>query len=652
MTWSLDKTENEIKARLETHTYRSYIHSYIGMGIPLYFKYLRTTYPHVVQALDIPHLRRRPDNSQQQQHHPSGQDAAAVVCDHLFLDFNCAVHRCAYDAVLAGHQSDDAVVEASCEFLRRIVDGTAPRSSVFVAVDGLPPFSKMAQQRCRRYMSEWKTSNAARNQKISVDDEKAEKHANEWDSNCVTPGTQFMTKLVEGLSRTAAHLRTSRGIDVVVSDSRVPGEGEQKITKRLRDMKTTGRDDGGENDTDNGGRQRVLVYGLDADLLLLTAICCRPGLDIRVLRPADGVDDAGSYFLVDVDAVCDVIHTKMKGPSRHVSVLEYTVICSLLGNDFIPGLACLPVSDDSFSTLTAAYHEVVKNHRGERRLIKYVGHDDVAIDTTILASILSAVAIFEDERMAATDRAYFSQVADQRRRSITDMEKYPLSHPFPNVIRPAEAGWRPRYYHFLFGGAVRRACADYLDGVRWSFAYHRGGLQRGKTYGADPTWHYIHHYAPTALDLSNHLLVTQGNVINRPTTPSSPEQATRLPVDWETLDPEFQLLMVLPPRSLGRFAPQYLSNLATDVSLGCVQFFPDAFRVITYLKRYTSECAPMLPTMDIEKLFGAYITTRPQAPVTKKKPRQVSKPRSCRPARHQESNDTNTGDPEPFLDIR
>ncbi len=63
-----------------------------------------------------------------------------------------------------------------------------------------------------------------------------------FDSNCITPGTEFMEKLTQHLrffvEKKVSTDRMWKNIRVVVSGSEVPGEGEHKIAEFIRKSKS------------------------------------------------------------------------------------------------------------------------------------------------------------------------------------------------------------------------------------------------------------------------------------------------------------------------------------------------------------------------------------------------------------------------------
>lgn len=661
------------------------------MGIPQYFKYLRTCQPHVLRRFDtnastLAHNRGNINSSsstrqsQQQQH----------VCDHLFLDFNCAVHKCARNVVERlerqiirerqtnehqtnehqshGEQQDGQdndhpplteehvnllVIEESCAFIDDLLRAVRPKQTLYIAIDGVPPRSKMVQQRNRRFLAEWaKRQDVVYNSRRGV--------TVPWDSGCVTPGTEFMGALGKRIRQ-----RFSRKSIVKISDSNDPSEGEQKIFNELRS---------------GGYGGSTLVYGLDADLLILSALCLEAeayherGLRIEVLRPCDGEDD-NIFHIVDVSSLRIVIHGMIGAETEAQSMREYAVLCSLLGNDFIPGISCMPVSQDSIEALVGIYKQVVLvNDQGDgsvrRSLVKpYIlpnnynhDHDSVrvrkhspsstgknddagnnewsteaaevvrntytyTVDMAVLGEILERLSDTEDAKMCAVDNDYYAQCrtfnANPSRKNDRNacLERFPLTHPFPaDMIRPSDAGWRLRYYHALFweggGDLVADACANYLEGVEWSFLYHT--QQR-----VDLNWMYRYPYAPTALDLANHItadfIKTWGNGRGSgcsfsplPTTEME-EDTGKKKKDKEGLSdvppPEVQLLLVLPPSGIQKQLVgkrSKIADISTNIDKGCAHYYPTEFRVLTYLKRYLSECIPVLPLMDYERVMDQY----------------------------------------------
>ena len=81
-----------------------------------------------------------------------------------------------------------------------------------------------------------------------------------WNSNKITPGTNFMDKLTKKLNVFKQFILNDCGTflsEVVISDSNIPGEGEHKIMHYIETLNS--------NTTS-------VVYGLDADLIMLSML--------------------------------------------------------------------------------------------------------------------------------------------------------------------------------------------------------------------------------------------------------------------------------------------------------------------------------------------------------------------------------------------
>ncbi|AAZ13047.1 5'-3' exonuclease XRNC, putative [Trypanosoma brucei brucei TREU927] len=113
-----------------------------------------------------------------------------VSADCLYIDVNGLVYQAATLATSGG--GDPADIEAA--ILRRLFDLlddivlrlVRPRSLVYLAVDGISPMGKLAQQRSRR-------------RRRRRQDPHSHVRTTEWDSNSISVGTSFMSSLTDAL---------------------------------------------------------------------------------------------------------------------------------------------------------------------------------------------------------------------------------------------------------------------------------------------------------------------------------------------------------------------------------------------------------------------------------------------------------------------
>eukprot|EP01124_Arcella_intermedia_P025596 TRINITY_DN4605_c0_g1_i3.p1 TRINITY_DN4605_c0_g1~~TRINITY_DN4605_c0_g1_i3.p1 ORF type:complete len:1216 (+),score=334.68 TRINITY_DN4605_c0_g1_i3:25-3672(+) len=197
----------------------------------------------------------------------------AVKCDHLYLDMNGIIHNATH-----GDDSDKAQLSESEmvilleQKIDSVFNAVRPQKLVYFAVDGVAPRAKMNQQRMRRFMS--------------AEDKK--KHNLPFDSNSITPGTEFMQKVSVWLknyikTRVSSHPAWQK-VAVLFSGSEIPGEGEHKLLAFIRSLKSFP----GYNPN-----TRHIFYGMDADLIFLGLSTHEPYFSI--LR--EETQSSGNQFL-------------------------------------------------------------------------------------------------------------------------------------------------------------------------------------------------------------------------------------------------------------------------------------------------------------------------------------------------------------------
>ncbi|KAF1740714.1 LOW QUALITY PROTEIN: hypothetical protein MXB_4571 [Myxobolus squamalis] len=171
--------------------------------------------------------------------------------------------------------------EEITKYIDRILNIVRPRKLVYFAIDGVAPRAKMNQQRSRRFR-------ASRDQKFyylfPINQEDALTHMRDivkqkgytvpdvvekvpFDSNCITPGTKFMSDLTKYLQEyISMKLKSApawQDLLIILSDSRVPGEGEHKIMDFIRKQR------GISAKSSYDPNMVHCIYGADADLIML-----------------------------------------------------------------------------------------------------------------------------------------------------------------------------------------------------------------------------------------------------------------------------------------------------------------------------------------------------------------------------------------------
>lgn len=142
----------------------------------------------------------------------------------------------------------------TCRYLDRLFEIVRPRKLLYLAIDGVAPRAKMNQQRSRRFSafqvftSQFIFMQERQDRQDAEDELRAKLYASglpvppkkphSWDSNQITPGTEFMMKVCDNI-RYYIHERITtnpdwKDVTVILSDGSVPGEGEHKIMDFIR----------------------------------------------------------------------------------------------------------------------------------------------------------------------------------------------------------------------------------------------------------------------------------------------------------------------------------------------------------------------------------------------------------------------------------
>ncbi|KAL3915984.1 MAG: hypothetical protein SGILL_005385, partial [Bacillariaceae sp.] len=206
--------------------------------------------------------------------------AEDVDVDNFYLDMNGIIHPCTHGNAEGEliFLDETAMFKKIFLYVDRLYKMVQPSKVLYLAVDGVAPRAKMNQQRSRRFRSAKEAEALAEEltarenfmgHELSVQSDKQR-----FDSNCITPGTDFMLKLSLAMQKWVEYKQKTdpfwkAGATVIVSGPDVPGEGEHKVMDFIRDSQEQYEKDKKSTDLYGPGRTHVL-YGLDADLIMVS----------------------------------------------------------------------------------------------------------------------------------------------------------------------------------------------------------------------------------------------------------------------------------------------------------------------------------------------------------------------------------------------
>ena len=483
------------------------------MGIPYYFYYLTIKYKNII-------VNKLPNN-----------------INIFAIDFNGIIHTEAINQT----NEEELIIKLWDKI--NLYNDTYNPNKLFICVDGVAPLAKIIQQRKRRYLTFYKN--------------KIDKIESKWDTNAISPGTEFMLKLNKYI--------TEKNNKYIYSGSDENGEGEHKIFKLL------------ENENDN---EPIIINGLDGDLIILSLISGKS--NIYLMRENNKFNN---IIYVNIDNLKQALLTELKekweinNDEKSCDLIEsYCVMCSILGNDFIPHLLNLDIQSGGLDKLITITGKSIKQFG---LLV-----ENNKINQETLSDIFNQIAETEDNDIIT----HVNKDMERKVRDFTlESQEYAIKNKDPLIydIYNNNKKWRYYYYKKIFdlnitndSVLISMASNNYIKGIYWTYNYY-------KKMELDYLWYYPYNYPPTAKDISNYIKVNEIKEINN---------------NILILKPEFQLLLILPINSIN-LINKSLQKYMTDINYGMSYLYPKEYKIQTLFKTHLWECCPILPIINIDKII-------------------------------------------------
>lgn len=482
----------------------------------------------------------------------------------LFFDFNCLIYHCArrpnsslppYPGPEGNDEWEKLLLEDIVKYVVKVWQAIGQPKEVFLGIDGVVPMAKIKQQRMRRFKSVW-----------LAEEEKKEgirENRPSWDTNCITPGTAFMKKLTKRLQELCA-----KRPHWSVSGANEPGEGEHKVMTKLRERDET--------------KEPIFIYGLDADLILLTLLNSKsPAYLVRedsemglVTLNSMGEEDY-SYFSLEV---------LKKTLPPNITIPDYVAAMSLLGNDFLPHSLTLKIKEDGHSTLVKSLKALA-----EKNISFLLQNDSTCkINHDALRELFHMWAEEEDSRMLHT----FKKKLQMKGRVQQCLDNRPLEWSVESGLAYKEndtwtihSQWkdvyRKRWLMCERRCDITNVCSEYIFGLQWVLDYYTG------QHPVNMLWCFSRLVPPLWCDLQVYLEHYQ---YEEPT----------LFVEG-SIQPHEQLAMVLPIQSWHLLQEPSFRSLPVILP----QYWPESFQFFSAGRTRMWECEPLLPILPIQQIRSA-----------------------------------------------
>jgi 5'-3' exoribonuclease 1 len=597
------------------------------MGVPKFYRWLSERYPLINQLIS----------------------SAAILpeFDNFYLDMNGIIHACTHpnNDVAANSLTVREMMLSIFRYVDRIVSEIVkPKKLLFLAIDGVAPRAKLNQQRARRFRAaqdRLESIEKAKQRGDMIDEE------NLFDSNCITPGTEFM----ETVSRHLKYFIRKKvkedplwqNLTIIFSGHDVPGEGEHKIMQYIRDMRCL------PNYEPN---LRHCMYGQDADLIMLGLASHEPHFallrevihfntfkgkktsarEVIIRQTKDAQFQLLHLSVLREYLIIDFAHGIHHSIDQERIIDDFIFMTFLVGNDFLPHLPTLDISENAFDVLLAAYRQLFQAEpgyivgKGEiedfqrlESLCKLIGAQEQAIlsnreirEKEFLNKKKKREQITEEDEMAleeteealqtAFEDALYEAMHGEGKRpedsegGEDDEEEEPEEGDEENENAPKTSAtgpqkdYRGRYYYEKFTlvaksvqgeKALENLMVNYLKGLMWCLAYYMKGC-------ISWTWYYPFHYGPMLQDMK-HLQ----ELSNRMSFPLG-----------EPFTPFQQLLGCLPPAS-SNLLPKCYQWLMVNKESPIFEFYPLDFGIDQDGKKNPWEAVVLLDFIDEKRVLAA-----------------------------------------------
>ena len=252
---------------------------------------------------------------------------------------------------------DKLIIHKVSEYVEILISYFPAISYIYLAIDGVPLFAKMIEQKKRRTIGHFLSLAKSKilelyKSELDIDSNQTNKSLNleiyynhyqfekksfdfKFDKNKISPGCQFMSDLQIYI---IAFLQSKfPKIEFELDPFENPGEGEKKIVYKIHQLAKSDKYD------KSGKLGQITTYSPDADVILLMLL----ELDKFPIQIMRYDQQLSQLDIIDINELKKIIINYMKFDSirseqiQHLIIKDIVMLFTILGNDFLPKLSII-----------------------------------------------------------------------------------------------------------------------------------------------------------------------------------------------------------------------------------------------------------------------------------------------------------------------
>ncbi|KAJ1981405.1 5'-3' exoribonuclease 2 [Dimargaris cristalligena] len=563
------------------------------------------------------------------------------IVDNLYLDLTGIISACCHPKHKPAPPTEEHVMVAICEYIDHLFALIRPRNLLYIAVDGVVPRAVMRHRQFQHFQpgpparpTEWIFSEV--DQKSGMVDHNS---TTQTEPILIAPGTPFMARLTNCLHYHAAKCISSepawQAIQVIISDSAVPGEARHKIMDFIRVQRAS---------HSYKANTRHVLYSPDADLITLALITHEP--HFAILREhfdgsrgtetqpnmSDGLIggrmksvDSG-FCLVQIDILREYLQVELSGSEQpldgddlEATIDDWVFLYFLVNCAFLPVLPQLNLEADKLRVLFEVWQEIFAQ-RGtyltygcdidlefvQMIMCRLADSEQKNIDkiwgSAFVAPPIKCQAKKQAKRLRKENKCLKTAASKKNLTKISGQKETGMYLGMPSSTPPHPGGsqndldqqfvmqhrwttFRQAYYSKVFGiklhgrsGLRGRLTKAYIEGMLWLLNYYYKGC---------PSWSWFFPYdqPPLAADIKVATMKIK-----------FPNGQPRKP---------FEQLMVVFPTGCLSCLPEAFANLMVDSRSPILEYYPTNARLVLSNNELRQKTVGLPPIFDEKRLLKA-----------------------------------------------